>query len=307
MGAASDTTISKCRRAVPVAGGFLGAWLVLFALAAMARADVVSFVSRVDPVTLASQVSLLSDSFENQTIGSGRPLTANMSPFATNSSWSDSSNPERMFVTTEQASEGSKSLKLTRTAGTFTRLNGTYANQSSGTLDVNLMVYVPSPGAKPLPSILLYSNWSSGYNAPNASYVTMVAADNPGTPGTAVDSFALFVGMGPAYGAGTPGYTMYSPTLWNAFKTDTWQRWRITHTIGTSTADFSIDGVSQSWTSPGATVSFNGLEFSGSGSGTGAYYVDAAVVPEPSSGLLLGSGLALLAWWRRRRHTREVA
>ena len=122
------------------------------ALATATRASVLPFVTNT-----TSGVGLLADGFENQTLGAGFPTTALMSPFVTGSSWwTGSSDSNKMFTTTEQAYLSSQSLKLTRTAGTFTRLDGLYTTQTNGTLDLKLMVYVPSV-TNPLPSILLFS------------------------------------------------------------------------------------------------------------------------------------------------------
>lgn len=270
-----------------MAGRILANWLVLFTLSSTARATIVS--------NMTSGVTLFSDSFENQPLAAGFPTTANMSPGAPGASWSDGSDPSTMTATTEQAYLSNRSLKITRPSGSFTRIDGSFTNQTSGTLHAQFMLYVPSAGGASSPSVLLMGNWTSSYNS--GSTLSMVPADNPGTAGTAVDSIRL--GVGKDYN--DPYF--YSSTLWGAFQTDTWMHWEIIHAIGSSTITAKINGVTDSYTlsTPDNTVNFNQIEFFGSTAGNRTYYVDAVVVPEPSTALLFGSGLAILAWWRRGR------
>lgn len=79
--------------------------------------------------------------------------------------------------------------------------------------------------------------------------------------------------------------------------------WEIIHAIGSSTITAKINGVTDSYTlsTPDNTVNFNLIEFAHSPAGNRTYYLDAVVVPEPSTALLFGGGLAILAWWRRGR------
>jgi hypothetical protein len=133
---------------------------------------------------------------------------------------------------------------------------------TSGTLHFHLMVYVTN--------VVAFAPNLGLSKAPN-NYESSIGMGVD----TALDSIRLW------NGAGSPDQFYYSPTLFGAFKTNTWMHWEIIHTIGTSNVTAKIDGVSDTFTATRSFGSSFGSIFVNGATGKGAFWIDAAMIPEP--------------------------
>jgi len=236
-------------------------------------------------INTTTSTPLLVDDFESP--------AAPGNPVAATGSWSLSeSGGGTIDNSTAQAFEGSQSVRVVRAGGGFSRLDGNFATQTPGNvLHAQFMVYVTSPLGEFLPNILLFG---PGDTSP----LSMTPADAPGG-GTGVDSIRLAVGNFSSFN--------FSTTLFSAFQTNEWQKWEMIHTVGSNTATFVIDGISDTFTNV-ATTSFDHLAFVGGANGSQEYFIDAAVfveppalpVPEPSALALATLGLVGLGLKARR-------
>ena len=139
----------------------------------------------------------------------------------------------------------------------------------------------------------------------------VVTGTNAGTLGQYANDDRLWFrpwGDGTIHGVlrtpdGSGGYNTSVYDITVPYQTDKWQEWDVDYVVGTSTYTLTVGGISQSGL-PAAPGAVGGVCFVNSGASAGGYYLDAvSTIPEPSTVMLLASGLlGLLAYaWRKRK------
>jgi hypothetical protein len=210
------------------------------------------------------------------------------SPTGSGASWLLSGGPtERQVVSTNPpgAAQGVfyaslfRSLGETSSGGTIT---AEFNQQTSGTLLASFMLYLPSVGdANARANIFLEDT---------ANFTTATAQVYPDGAG----------GVDFQNGSGVHATGL-------SYKTNTWQRWDLTYTIGNNSFGLSIDGVAApNALTPWGTGPVSQLVFAnGSIASDGFFFLDAvppaAGTPEPGGMVGVATGVAALGWWRRRR------
>jgi hypothetical protein len=234
-----------------------------------------------------------SDNFESSTPGSLPATTTSTSFSAQPGDWfvyagSDTSQTLVTDAVTPGAAEGSNYFQITRPDGGNMAIAAAFeawdTPQVGGTVTANWQMRVPTQGA--------------GF--PALIYLTS-SLDNDNNSGLNTSSAALRISNSGQIEVITGNTSTFTPLVVPTYVVDTWQNWVLTADLTAQTATLAIDGVQSSSFGFNTSVnSANGLAFLGGGSDATVFVDDVQIVPEPSSMLLAGAGVGLIALRRRR-------